>query len=305
MLDFLACPSCGKDLLLDIHKKNTEVEEGILRCGCGKSYAVINNVPRFVDGDTYLKNFSLQWQLHSKTQLDTELSDVSERDFIKKTGLRKEDVKGKLVLDVGCGMGRFMDVVEKWGGQVIGIDLSYSVESAFDNLGRKEKVHIIQADASDLPFREETFDIIYSIGVLHHAPDCKKAFLNLPRYLKANGYLCTWVYSNYDKPRAFMSDKIRIITTKIPKRLLYYLCFLSVPLYFLYRIPVVGHVARVLFPISMRPKWDWRVLDTFDWYSPKYQSKHRYPEVFSWFKEAGLKNIELLEPPVAVRGQKI
>ena len=67
LLDFLACPSCGKDLLLDIHKKNTEVEEGILRCGCGKSYAVINNVPRFVDGDTYLDD--IHKTAHSTTDI--------------------------------------------------------------------------------------------------------------------------------------------------------------------------------------------------------------------------------------------
>ena len=86
--------------------------------------------------------------------------------------------------------------------------------------------------------------------------------------------------------------------------MLYALCFVSVPLYYIYKIPIIGHLLRNLFPISMQKKWDWRVLDTFDWYSPKYQSKHRYPEVCAWFKEADLQNIELYEPPVAVGGRK-
>lgn len=40
------------------------------------------------------------------------------------------------------------------------------------------------------------------------------------------------------------------------------------------------------------------------WYSPKYQSKHTYPEVFKWFEEEGLKNIKSMEAQVSVKGQK-
>jgi SAM-dependent methyltransferase len=65
-----------------------------------------------------------------------------------------EKLKDKLVLDAGCGVGRFMEVVEKWGGNVVGVDLSFSVDAAFKNLGLKENVHIIQADIFDLPFKE-------------------------------------------------------------------------------------------------------------------------------------------------------
>ncbi len=93
-------------------------------------------IPRFVTDDSYVKSFSLEWKIHNKTQLDTDTSNVSEADFFRKTGLRLEDVKGKTVLDIGCGMGRFMDVVEKWGAEVIGIDLSYAVDSAYISVKR-------------------------------------------------------------------------------------------------------------------------------------------------------------------------
>ena len=52
------------------------------------------------------------------------------------------------------------------------------------------------------------------------------------------------------------------------------------------------------------PEYDSRVLDTFDWYSPRYQSKHTYPEVSRWFREAGLERVEPLDPETAVRGRK-
>ena len=50
--------------------------------------------------------------------------------------------------------------------------------------------------------------------------------------------------------------------------------------------------------------WRWRVLDTFDWYSPRYQSWHTHHEVFGWFKENGLEQVEVLAPSVSQIGVK-
>jgi hypothetical protein len=46
------------------------------------------------------------------------------------------------------------------------------------------------------------------------------------------------------------------------------------------------------------------VLDTFDWYSPRYQWKQTYPELQSWFEEAGLDEVQMLPRPVATRGRR-
>jgi hypothetical protein len=48
----------------------------------------------------------------------------------------------------------------------------------------------------------------------------------------------------------------------------------------------------------------WRVLDTFDWYSPWYQSKHTYEEVFRWFEDAGLEDLRVILQPISVSGRK-
>jgi len=45
-------------------------------------------------------------------------------------------------------------------------------------------------------------------------------------------------------------------------------------------------------------------LDTLDWYSPKYQSKHTYEQVFRWFETCGLEDLTVGEDPIGVRGRK-
>jgi hypothetical protein len=72
-----------------------------------------------------------------------------------------------------------------------------------------------------------------------------------------------------------------------------------------YKIPLLGKlIFYFLPPVSTEPYWEDRVLDTFDWYSPTYQWKHTYPEVYGWFREANLTDIHLLEVPVSMWGRK-
>src|SRR5262249_34206619 len=163
--------------------------------------------------------------------------------------------------------------------------------------------HGIQADVLSLPFAPESFDCIYSIGVLHHTPDCEKALKNLPRYLKPGGKLGVWLYSGYNKWYRF-SDYYRSITHRIPTSALYGFFRVAVPtLYWLDRglssVPVVGAttagVIHHVFPISKNQNPEVRLLDTLDWYSPKYQSKHTYEQVFRWFESCGLESLTVAD----------
>ena len=94
--------------------------------------------------------------------------------------------KDKLVLDAGCGIGRHAFFAAAYGAkEVIGIDLSDAVDTAFENVGHLPNAHIVQADIYDPPFRRATaggdFDFIYSIGVLHHLPDPESGLRSLVR----------------------------------------------------------------------------------------------------------------------------
>lgn len=299
----LQCPKCRNPL----HRR----PEGFDCPSCQHRYPNVRGVVRFVDEKNYADSFGYQWRSFDRTQLDHAGRDLSERDFVEKVGLHPSDLRGKLVLDVGCGMGRFAEVATRWGARVVGVDLSAAAEVAAKNLAHRDFV-AFQADVFALPFSPETFDCIYSMGVLHHTPDCEAAFKVLPQYLKPGGTIAIWVYSGYNKWYRF-SDQYRRLTHRMAPRKLHGFFRVVVPfLYWLDKglrtIPLVGRpvagFVHHLFPVSRHPDPEVRVLDTLDWYSPKYQSKQTYEQVFRWFESCGLENMTVGGIPIGVRGRK-
>jgi len=165
ILAILRCLECPNQL--DQHP------DGLVCCGCGRQYPALHGVVRFVDAQAYTGSFGFQWKIHARTQLDDAEDHRNDIAFRRRTGFRPEDLAGKLVLDVGCGMGRFAEVATRWGAHVVGIDLSLASEVAAENLSDRVAA-IFQADVFHLPFAEGSFDFIYSIGVLHHTPNCEE-----------------------------------------------------------------------------------------------------------------------------------
>jgi SAM-dependent methyltransferase len=271
----------------------------------------MRGVPRFVDFHNYADNFGFQWQRYARTQLDHASARESELDFGRKTGFTPEQLRGKLVLDVGCGMGRFAEVATRWGARVVGVDLSAAAEVAARNLADRD-FQAFQADVFNLPFAPDSFDHVYSIGVLHHTPDCERAVKVLPQYLKRGGSLAIWLYSAYNNWYRF-SDVYRKVTRRMSPASLHACLTVAVPPLYalnrgLNRIPGIGRylagLVHQLLPVNLNPNPEWRVLDTFDWYSARYQSKHTYEQVFRWFESCGLEDLRVLELPIAVRGCK-
>jgi 2-polyprenyl-3-methyl-5-hydroxy-6-metoxy-1,4-benzoquinol methylase len=300
----LRCLSCGGKL-------ETEQSGGFLCPACKRVYPKVNGIARFVDTQHYAASFGFQWHRYQKTQLDHDEVREADRNFRIKTGLRPEELKGKLVLDVGCGMGRFAEVATRWGARVVGIDLSAAAEVAASNLPDREFV-AFQADVFALPFAPESFDIIYSVGVLHHTPDCEAAVKALDKYLKPDGILAVWLYSGYNKWYRF-SDFWRRYTHQMKPETLHRILRVAVPVVYhlqrgLRRVPLVGRPAggalHHIFPVNQQEDPEARMLDTFDWYSPKYQSKHTYEQVFRWYEAMGMEDMRVGECSIAVRGRK-
>ncbi len=317
LLEILQCPACGASY-------TAATDE--LRCPAGHTVPVVRGVPRFVSGDAYAANFGLEWTTFSTTQLDgadrprdwtrdlyghgpVTAAEESARTFRLKTGLAPEDLRGKRVLDVGCGMGRFLDVAARDAAHAVGIDLTRAVDSAAHNLAGRENVDLLQADLRSLPLRDGSFDVIYSIGVLHHTPDTRDAFRGLLRLLKPGGTVAIWVYHRppwrrpWLPPSHAFSDALRVVTTRLPHGVLLSLCRARARMHDRVKNPLLAKVLRKVIPANEHPDFEWRVLDTFDWYSPRYQWKHTDDEVRGWFEESGLTDVRVLDVPVAVRGR--
>jgi uncharacterized protein YbaR (Trm112 family)/ubiquinone/menaquinone biosynthesis C-methylase UbiE len=306
LLDFLACPVCKAGLSLQADRwDRSEIVDGTLICkSCGAVFAIASGVPRFVSSAGYAASFGFEWKQFSTVQLDSVSGSAeSEPGFSAKTGLAEHDVKGLLVLDAGVGAGRYADVVSRWGGEVIGVDLTEAVDAAFSHIGSRPGVHLIQADLFALPIRVGVFDVAYSIGVLHHTPDPHKAFQCVSSMIKPGGRLAVYLYPALGVARHF-SDAIRKVTTRLPTRLMFWLSAVAIPLYYVYRLPLLGKLCQTACPISLHPNWRWRWLDTFDWYTPKYQFKYLYPEIFRWFRENGFHDVEIFDGPIRMRGVK-
>lgn len=306
LLEFLACPACRSGLALKGERVSEgEIMEGTLTCsGCEAGYPVARGVPRFVSSGAYADSFGFQWNAFPSVQLDSSNGGVeSARSFESNTGMTAQDLRGRLVLDAGVGAGRYADVVSRWGGEVVGVDITRAVDAAFTSIGHRPGVHIVQADIFAMPFADEVFDVAYSIGVLHHTPDPARAFQCVARRVKAGGTMAVYVYAAMGVSRHF-SDAWRKVTTKLPQRLMFYAAAAAVPLYYLYQAPMIGRIFQTVAPISMHRKWQWRWLDTFDWYTPQFQFKSSYPEVWRWFDQAGFHSIRVLDEPICMRGRK-
>lgn len=306
LLDFLACPTCKEQLALKpAVVDDDEIIEGELTCrGCRRPYPVRAGVPRFIDESTYAGSFGYEWHRFRTVQLDSANgTSESATAFARKTGLTAEDVRGALVLDAGVGAGRYAQIVADWGGEVVGVDVTNAVDAAFTNVGRRPGVHLIQSDIFALPFRDETFDVAYSIGVLHHTPAPSAAFTRVAATVKKGGQLAIYVYHAAGLARRF-SDVIRLLTTRLPLGTVYVASAAAGPLYYLYRVPVLGRLFQTVLPISLHPRWRLRWLDTFDWYSPRYQWKHTYPEVLRWFWDAGFTVLYAAQDAICLRGVK-
>jgi SAM-dependent methyltransferase len=282
-----------------------EVATGSLSCAMGHVFPIVRGVPRFVAQDAYTRSFSYEWQRFWHTQLDSFTGRHDTRDRLQASlNFPLAELRGKRVLDAGCGMGRFAEIVLNHQGEYIGLDYSFAVDAAYANVGTRPGVHLVQADVFRLPFADDTFDLVMSLGVLHHTPDPRGAFASLPRVLKPGGRLSITVYDAGNKVYVMNSRFWRRFTTRLPARILHVLSYAAVPLYYLWTLPGLGWLFRSVAFISLERDWRWRVLDTFDWYSPRYQSWHTHHEVFGWFKENGFEQVEVLKPSVSQIGVK-
>ena len=305
LLKHLVCPRHGGPLALsEATERGAEIERGQLACAAGHVYPIEKYVPRFAATDEYAKTFSAQreyvrrhFRFYAKDRSGQQL-------FQATTALSKDELIQGLCLEAGCGYGRFVDVVERQGAEVVGVDLSsQSIELAQSFVGMRPKVHLVQADLLRLPFRTGLFRCIYSIGVLHHTPDCRNAFEALLPYLTEGGRISIWVYHPANQANVV---RWRRWTKTWSPSALYAWCIVNQSAFsWIRRLPWIRWRFDNLVPGSAPAKGRhfWlRVMEDFDNLSPVYASSHSEDEVLRWFDEARLVDVRQLPRPTSVTG---
>jgi SAM-dependent methyltransferase/uncharacterized protein YbaR (Trm112 family) len=324
LIDHLACPSCAGDLTLSVDERDgEEILSGTLSCtGCGADYAVRGGVPRLNERmgglERVAETFSFEWKehLHGKLEEDTIFGrDRAEewRYFRDGTGFDDDALKGKLVLDAGCGPGHVArQVAERGATLAIGMDMNEAVDEAYAYTRDLPNVQIVQGNIFAPPFKKRQFDLVWCNGVVHHTPDARGAHASLSALVKPGGTFYVWVYAKRFNPFRFTKDVLDFLrVTHLPPPVLLRvakgLSYVSLGILKTYQ------AVRRLPPFRPKTLWDERKvrdrtikelhLTWFDALSPEYDSRHSESEVIGWFTELGFRDVHAIEEPkVGVRG---
>jgi SAM-dependent methyltransferase len=281
ILRLLRCPNCGGEL-------EFEDEPPRLKCNsCKTECEVRGGIPRF-SGASYLASFGRQWNRYEVVREEEDAS-----VFQVKTGFGLEELAGRLVLDAGCGGGRYTRIAARARAKVVGVDLSSAVEKAAGVCSSFPDAQIVQGDLLRPPITLEVFDYVFSIGVLHHCPDARSAFSQIAKRVKPGGKLAVWLYAKNTWPQEWFNNCLRAISTRTPPSLLEKA---SVALAVLGSIPLLNKTLNKVFNFSNHPDWTLRVCDNFDWYAPKHQSHHTIAELEEWFTAEGFSDLQVLPP---------
>jgi SAM-dependent methyltransferase len=275
----------------------------------GVNFPIKNGVVRIVKGDNYANNFGFQWNKFQKTQIDRDKNNISisKVRFFSETEWEPSSLEGCDVLEVGCGAGRFSQVVlSSTKSNLYSIDLSNAVEANYRNNKKYgDRIKIFQASIYEMPFENDSFDKVFCLGVLQHTPNFKKSIECLSDKVRLGGELVIDFYPiNGWWSKICAKYIFRPWFKKIEHNKLLSLIEANVnwlmKLYFLNQKLGIGKIFNRFLPIpdiSATIPHDldseelrrWVILDTFDMFSPEYDQPQRIAQVVKWVEKSGLK----------------
>ena len=320
LVEKLCCPLDLSPLGVHISDQDSDghIMLGQLECmTCQRIYPIQQGVPDLlpmdsvrVDGSNMdrlqaatVERFGFEWLYFRNWGWLTEYSDISDaeekfcgglventhRAFWSKSLYQQEDLHpGLLVLDAGCGNGRFTNQAARTGAEVIGIDLGWGVHAAFEHTRSLSNVHIIRGDIIRLPFRDRTFDRIFSIGVLHHTGNAEAAFDSLAHTLRLNGLIVAHVYGQGRQTYEALDALIRAVTTRLPIRMQMSFARTTAAIARWLRRGGKRHTRfyrRVYNHINLLPTEH----HMYDWWSAPIATHHTQDEVQGWFAKNQLE----------------
>jgi SAM-dependent methyltransferase/uncharacterized protein YbaR (Trm112 family) len=312
VLEFLACPVCQGELELRdaVGAPHSEVISGTLACATGHAFAISEGVPRLrldqkldeapvrAKGDSLAvaASFGAEWSHFDYEQDLTYQQSVAERRelFLKEVGMSAEELKGKVVLDAGCGNGTLSVGISQFGCEVVAIDVSPSVDVAYRQFAgaRTERTYFVQGDLMNPPLRNDVFDVIFSSGVLHHNPDTREALRAIARSLRPGGRIYIWVYGHIPGIAHSVKELFRRSISPLPSAFKHAIVGLWLP-----QAMLRQYLRRALGRDTPqdRLKWSERFVLLLDHYTPRYRWEHTPDEVMTWYRELGYEGIAKTE----------
>jgi SAM-dependent methyltransferase len=226
----------------------------------------------------------------------------SEKGFLEFIGpIDKLFFKGKFVLDAGCGNGSYSFYSSSYGAEIIAIDFSDAVSVARENT-KNMNVQVVRADITHPPFKEGSFDYIFSVGVLHHLPKPETGFQHLVPLLKKGGFISIWVYGRSKQWAAvYFYEPLIIITHRLPHRILIRLCYIpAIIMEILNRIYVCLNKLKLKKISSFLPfkyyadyPFSVKLNDSFDVFATVSSQYFTEKEILDWFVRANLTDVTI------------
>jgi 2-polyprenyl-3-methyl-5-hydroxy-6-metoxy-1,4-benzoquinol methylase len=310
-VEWLRCIRCGAPLRAESAspaEKNGAIAEGQLACtSCGNEFPIVRSIARFVPSEGYAHSFGYQWNTFDKTQLDSHMGNDLSRERFYATTQWPQKMDGQVILEAGCGMGRFTQIALETGAELFSFDLSNAVEANLRNNGDSCRVNIVQASIYEIPLRKEAFDKVFCMGVLQHCPDVRAAFMSLVPFLRPGGEIVIDVYHKHTglfPPLKYWARPF--LTWMGPQGVHKFLSLVIPPAFYLkkalYKVPLVGKTVGNLIPIgpvSHAPRLIFtdeelvqvKILSALDMFSPVHDHPQTIETVRQWFSDAGLVDV--------------
>jgi SAM-dependent methyltransferase len=304
--------------------------DGMLVGGDGRTYAVRDGIPRFVEatdddqGQTS-RSFAYKWgrrdTWESEAWRELALGWLLERyGFRDRESMREHLAQYGRILDAGCGGGftAALWTEPSWPAEseLVAVDISDAVEVARERLRHVERARFVQADVLALPFPDESFDAAIAEGVLHHTPSTEAGVASLARVLRPGGEALLYVYRRKAPLRELADDHVRAAVSGLSPeeawetlrpltRLGQALAELGVEVDVPEDVPVLGiaagryDVQRLVYWHFAKLYWNERLTleenthVNYDWYHPRYAHRHSEEEVRAMCAAAGLQVVHL------------
>jgi SAM-dependent methyltransferase len=276
-------------------------------------FPVVNGIPRFVPEENYATSFGLQWNRYRTVQLDSHTGTSISRDRLTRLlGGNLDAVRGKTVLEAGCGAGRFSEILLGQGAELFAVDLSTAVEANYETCRKYPGYFVCQADILRLPFPPARFDVVLCIGVVQHTPEPEATIAALCRQVAPGGTLVMDHYT-LEYPMPASSRVLRAALLHLPgdcamrfsEALVSFLWPFHRAARAVNRVPVVKWLARQMLALSpvvdyhgaypqLGPELlrSWAILDTHDTLTDRYKHLRSAQDIEATLRACGMVDIE-------------